>query len=49
MKLIHQLEDEDERSDEYICPACGAENNNHGELNPQDRYCPECGQRLETA
>lgn len=33
--------------DEYICPACGEENNNRGELNPQDRYCPECGQRLE--
>ena len=32
--------------DEYYCPACGAENNcNQGIV--EDRFCPECGQKLK--
>ena len=32
--------------DEYYCPACGSENNcNLGIV--EDRFCPECGQRLK--
>ena len=33
--------------DEYYCPACGAENNcNQGIV--EDRFCPECGQKLKS-
>lgn len=32
--------------DEYICPACGAENScNQGIV--EDKFCPECGQALD--
>ena len=32
--------------DECYCPACGAENNcNQGIV--EDRFCPECGQKLK--
>ena len=32
--------------DEYYCPACGAENNcDQGIV--EDRFCPECGQKLK--
>lgn len=32
--------------DEYYCPACGSENNcNQGIV--EDKFCPECGQRLK--
>ena len=32
--------------DEYYCPACGSENNcDQGKVH--DKYCPQCGQRLE--
>lgn len=32
--------------DEYYCPACGSENNcNLGIV--EDRFCPECGQKLK--
>lgn len=32
--------------DEYFCPACGGENNcDQGRVD--DKYCPQCGQRLE--
>ena len=33
--------------DEYICPACGRENNNGREFKPQDKYCPNCGQKFK--
>lgn len=32
--------------DEYFCPACGAENNcDQGVVH--DKYCPNCGQKLD--
>lgn len=32
--------------DEYFCPACGAENNcDQGVV--YDKYCPNCGQKLD--
>ena len=32
--------------DEYYCPACGAENNCNQRI-VEDRFCPECGQKLK--
>lgn len=33
--------------DEYICPSCGEENSGCDDRNITDKYCPNCGQRLE--
>lgn len=36
---------EEVHTDEYFCPACGAENCcNDGTV--EDKYCPECGQAI---
>lgn len=32
--------------DEYICPACGAENSCEQGI-VEDKFCPECGQALK--
>lgn len=32
--------------DEYICPACGAENSCEQGI-VEDKFCPECGQALD--
>ena len=32
--------------DEYYCPACGSENNCNLRI-VEDKFCPECGQRLK--
>ncbi|MEG0721555.1 MAG: hypothetical protein RR446_07390 [Lachnospiraceae bacterium] len=34
-------------ADEYFCPACGTENN-CDQMIISDRYCPECGQALDS-
>lgn len=33
--------------DEYICPSCGEENSGCDDRKITDKYCPNCGQRLE--
>lgn len=33
--------------DEYVCPICGSENTGCNDKIVKDRYCPNCGQRLE--
>ena len=38
----------DIHTDEYYCPACGAENNKDcGSKRGNDLFCPQCGQALD--